>query len=740
MELPFPVGSPPLEAGPLARFLPPLEEGVAARVLDRLAPPDAHILDPFGASPRLAVEIARTGRGVTVAVNNPILRFILEHTAQPFRLSELQAALAQLAAATKDGSRLELFLLDLYRSECARCGGEVTADYYTWEREQGELVSKGYACENCGYTGESPATEADWERAESYARRGLARALALEQVAPAGDPDRDHAEAALAVYPGRALYGLTTLINKLQQLTLEAPIRAAIHALLLTTFDEVNALWGHPEGRSRPRQLIASQHFREKNIWRALERSVSAWALKDPGVRLEVGLSEAAPDPGTIALFPGSVRDLAAALPEGSVSFLLTVPPRPNQAFWTLNALWAAWLWERETAASIKVALRRRRYDWVWHANAMRTVMKAVTPVLTLEAQLAVILPEAEPGFVAATLSAFDMSGYSLEGRALRLPDQQAFFTWSLSDGRPKPYAQTALQESIRSTLQTTLEQRADPTEFATLHSAVWSDLARQRQLAPQWKAESTPPLTQIGEWLTSALADRKRFMHLSPGADPERGRYWLQEFVREEKPLGDRVEKLVLEILREQRNITELELDDRVCQALPGILTPGRRLVKACLRSYAHFQEDGIHWILRPEDEPEARAQDCRDMVRLLNELGRRLGYEVRGKSPLTWTDERGERVYAFYIFETAEMSEMVYEQPEPETRLVLPGGRAALVAEKARRNPRLLAWLQEGTRVVKFRHVRRLTSEMTLTKENLGERLAIDPPEHQDPQLPLL
>lgn len=711
-----------------------------ARVLDRLAPQEAHILDPFGASPRLAVEVARSGRGVTVAVNNPILRFILEHTAEPFQLSQLQAALARLAAATKDGSRLELFLLDLYQSECGRCGGRITVDYYTWEREGGELESKGYTCENCGYTGESPATAADWERADAYSKRGLARALALEQVAPAGDPDREHAEAALAVYPARALYGLTTLINKLQQLTLEPRQRAAIQALLLTTFDEVNALWGHPEGRSRPRQLVASQRFREANIWRALERSVSEWALADPGVDLKTGPWEAPPEPGTVALFPGSVRELAAELPERSVSLLLTVPPRPNQAFWTLNALWAAWLWGRETAAPIKAALRRRRYDWVWHANAMRTMMRAVSSVLEPAAGLAVILPEAEPGFVAATLSAFDKSGYRLEGRALRLPDHNAFFTWSIDDTIPNPSTRAALEESIRSTLQATLEQRGDPTEFATLHGAVWSDLARQRQLSPQWEFESTPPLTQIGEWLSSSLADPKRFLHLGPGADPERGRYWLRKPGKAGKPISDRVEQLVLGILRERREITELELDDLICQALPGILTPGRRLVKACLQSYAHLQEEEAIWELRPEDEPEARLQDCRDMVHLLTELGQRLGYSVRGDLPLEWSDDEGRRVYVFYVFETAELSEMVGEESEPETRLVLPGGRAALVAEKARRDPRLQAWLQEGARVVKFRHVRRLASEMTLNRENLSERLAIDPPEHQDPQLPLL
>ena len=69
-----------------------------------------------------------------------------------------------------------------------------------------------------------------------------------------------------------------------------------------------------------------------------------------------------------------------------------------------------------------------------------------------------------------------------------------------------------------------------------------------------------------------------------------------------------------------------------------------------------------------------------------------------------------------------------------------VLPGGRGPLVAEKARRDPRLRAWLQAGLHLVKFRHVRRLAAETTLTRDNLDERLALDPIHESDPQLPLL
>jgi hypothetical protein len=343
--------------------MPPLEEGVIEQVLadDRL--PAGLVLDPFGASPRLVLEAAQSGRAVLVAANNPVTRFVLQHTLQPFELGELQAALSHLAAIPKDDTRMEHFILDLYRSTCTRCGEAISVEFFVWDPELGGPTHKVYSCDHCAYTGESPTTEDDWNRALDFSRRGLQHALALEQVAPAGDPDRQHAEVALSVYPGRAIYALITITNKIDQLALEGSLLRALHALLLSAFDGANALWSYPEGRERPRQLRASQRYREQNVWRALEQAVETWAMENSDLQVIDWPSDSPLRAGTIAIYPGTVRDLMETLDPAQVSLLLTVPPRHNQAFWTLSALWAAWLWGRETAAPIKVALRRRRYD-----------------------------------------------------------------------------------------------------------------------------------------------------------------------------------------------------------------------------------------------------------------------------------------------------------------------------------------------------------------------------------------
>lgn len=739
MDLPFPPGHPAHHAGPLARFLPPLDEGSATLALEGFGAPGDLVLDPFGASPRLAVEAAQAGRAMIVAAHNPVNRFLLRHIAQPFSVAELQTALARLAAASKNGSRLEVFLQDLYRTECARCGQPVTADYFVWAREVEGPALKAYACEHCNHAGEVPATQADWERAQQYARKGLQTALALEQVAPAGDPYRQHAEAALSVYPGRVLYALITLVGKLGQLDLEPRVGLAAQALLLSAFDATNALWGHPEGRTRPHQLSASPRFREANVWRALERAVDEWAVADPGVPVVEWQRESPPGPGTIAIHAGHAREIAQALGEGVLPAVLTVLPRPNQAYWTLSALWAAWLWGKETAAPVRVALRRRRYDWGWHAAALRTTMAALAPALPAGTPALALVPEAEAGFTAAALAGLDGAGFRLTGRAVRAAEGQAIFTWAKAGPPAKVPEEGNLQQRLTEAAVAVLRQRGEPCPYILVHAAGWCDLAREQLLAPLWQAEEGNPLTYLAAATDAALGDRQSLVRLGPATEPESGLYWLAHPEGAALPLVERVELQVLAVLRREEAVSETDVDADVCRTLPGLLTPDRRFVQACLRSYATLEPDGHTWRLRPEDRAEARTADLQQMQEILTAIGTRLGFQVAGDDPLVWKNEQG-TAFSFRVRETAGLG-VAWQalKAGPET-FVLPGGRASLVAEMARRDPRLKDWLGREGRVIKFRHMRRLADETTLRLQNLAERLAIDPPEHRDPQLPLL
>ena len=738
MEIAFVPGNPVRGASPLARFLPPLEQGSVASALQEFGNKADRILDPFGASPRLVVEAATEERAVLVAVNNPIARYVLEHTAVPFTVQDLQSALALLSAAPKDKGRLEPFMLDLYLTQCSNCKEWISADYFVWDKEAGEPVLKFYACPHCSHTIEEATNGDDLLRAHEHERRGLQHAMALEQLAPQGSPERQLAEEALDVYPSRAVYAIVTLLNKLDQLD----ANQAVRALLLSALDQANALWGHPEGRSRPLQLSASAHFLENNVWRALEQTAGHWAQPDPGVGLKEWTNWQNLEPGTITIYPGPVRELATELPSGQVQQILTVIPRPNQAFWTLSALWASWLWGREAAEPLRAALHRRRYDWAWHASALRSTLRTMKEGVGQHAQVMGFIPDAEPGFVAATLAGFDGGGYRLTGRALRL-EGQGIFTWERAASSERSVDPNSLRDSMSQAARRALEVRGEPARYALPHIAAFSALAEKRLLAGVRPSETRSALGVVGEQLDEVLSDRQVFLHVGRGLEPESGRYWLADDSQVEESLADRIEDIVLAELRSTDGITAVGVDTRLCKQLPGLLTPDRRLLMATLRSYAQQDPEDRLWRFRSEDRPEARKADVEEMLKLLKSLGVQLGYEVSGTDAIEWSDHSDQSSLLFRVDETAKLGSVMRGHARSSAEIeaiVIPGGRGALVAEKARRDLRLQAWLESGLHIIKYRHVRRLSEDTTLNRENLFERLALDPPGKEDPQLPLL
>jgi hypothetical protein len=79
------------------------------------------------------------------------------------------------------------------------------------------------------------------------------------------------------------------------------------------------------------------------------------------------------------------------------------------------------------------------------------------------------------------------------------------------------------------------------------------------------------------------------------------------------------------------------------------------------------------------------------------------------------------------------------VKKLPKPGV-IVLPGGRANLVAFKIAHNPALRNTLQnDGWQFLKYRHLRYLDSNPALTLENLAEQFKLDPMTYTEPQIRL-
>ena len=726
---PYIPGFKPADSGPLARFLPALEEGVISAWLARLNQPSAWLLDPFGFSPKLVLEAARSGYRVLVTANNPVTRFLLDTFANPPPESEFIAALADLGAVKKGEERLEAHLQSLYLTTCEKCEKQIHAQSFLWRKGDETPYARIYECIHCGDSGERTTTEEDRQRAKQIARTdSMHRSRLFERVVSLKDEDRIYAEEAIEHYLPRPLYALSTIINRLDSLKLSEVRRQALTALVLLACDAGNTLWGHPSERPRPKQLSTPNQFRENNVWMALERGVSLFAGSGSPVVCEAWPKKL-PDSGGICIYEGRLSDLAHKVKrEIPIAAIIGSVPRPNQAFWTFSALWAGWLWGKEAVEPYKAALRRRRYDWAWNATALNAMFRHLNDLAADDVPMFGLLAEPEPAFATSVLTAAHAAGFRLESAALRTEHDAMQVVWK-SAQTTEDFLKGV--EFVRNAMREFLTERGEPAGYLHLHTAGLIALAESNALK-QKGDEFDEAMRKTNSLLESALKKDKSFMHYSTGEGVDTGMWGLSSAPKKDS-LADRVEVAIVSYLQKNRGAIFLEVEEDLNSQFAGLMTPSKGLIYAVLNSYA--RKDGANWSLREEDVASARREEKANMFKLLEEIGRRLDYaSSQDEKSLTWI-EHGKPVKKFGVLASA-LVHRALEGADSQTVIVIPGGRAALVAYKQDRDPSLKEQLKKY-QLVKYRLLRSLFEVPILTRETFEEQVASDPVEKSTGQM---
>ena len=754
---------------PLARYLPPLPRGMVKAWLAENAPPGGWVLDPLGTTPALAMEAARAGYRVIVASNNPILSFMFEMLAAAHPPADFQSALAEISMSRRGDERLDRHIQSLYQTECSRCGEIIAAQAYLWRRGESQPFARLARCPKCGEDGEHPLRPFDLDRLALVGNDALHRARALQRVIMNESEYREDVEQALENYLPRPLSILFTLINRLEGLTMPPEKSRWMQALLISAFDAGNALWPWPAGRARPRQLTVPPQFREHNLWDALEDAVSAWRAP-PGER-PVAITrwpELPPAGGGISLFRGRVKGLVPLSEEIGPQAVVTAFPRPNQAFWTLAALWSGWLWGHEAALPLRNVLDRRRYDWNWHTTALHSALSPLSRALPPQTPFFGLLPDLAPGFLAAALAACEAAGLHLEGLALQ-PDEKfaqglwrpsgRFFATSvhLENEQPPQAMEAVVEEAMRAALL----ERAEPAPYLTLYTAGMEALTRARAIVESAGTIPGETFTRLQATLTRPFSKRSFLKFYpaegahpggsTPGGSPEtpedeRGWWWLansDEQTAKTTPLTDRVEMEIVRFLQRQPTCTLEEIQQALSRQFPGLLSPSMDLMRACLESYAEpIPNSSGAWRLRAGESSAERRTDLQEMRALLQKTGQQLGFTVSrpSESLIEWPPD-----WVFCLMASSIVSRFVLASPPGGFRqrvLALPGSRSRLLAYKLRRDPRLAEAMQ-GWRILKFRHLREIgrqfEARQTVAMEEWLAVLSQDPLTDEATQMPL-
>ena len=740
---------------PLSRHLPPLGEGIVTAYAEKAVAPGDIVIDPFGQSPRAALELTRLGCRLILANSNPILRSALLAAIDPLPTETLRTALTRLADAPVGPIRLETYMRNCYRSTCADCGAMVEVQTYLWDK--GALAEITYDCPDCHETKTRPAAQADIDLAARYPVRGPHFYWALDRITPGDDPDRAATADVLDAYTPRALQVIFTLTHKAGALKLSPAERRALDLLLLMAYDEGLSLEGQ-----RPRTLQPHVRFHEKNLWLMLERWVQdgkfQGAAADDGPRLRSLPDLCQSTAAGVTLFEGSLRELNAQglLKPKTIPMMIAALPRPNAVLWTLTALWASWLWGPGAVAQLKNFIRRRRYDWAWHEQALRATFSVAQKLLRDEGRFVALLPEAEPGFVGAALTAADAAHFSLIAHALRADPAEAQFTFQPDRLTLEPPERLglALRSGAEAAAIAVIRERGEVVRWNTISGAAFVTLAHDHLLRVAADEVATDPLNIIQDSIEAACLNSSQLLPIAAGGDPEaelrpaNARWWLKDEANVAdnvadnvaESLADRVEREVMRLLESTTHISLTSLEHKLCTTFNGWLTPGANLVRRCLFSYGE-ETHGL-WRLRDEDDSFARADDVVQVGEELITLGKKLGYKVTGGAELEWRDPDS-RVIAFHfvITDSAIVAPWVLGRvhntlhPDEAHRashhvIVLPGGRAGLLQFKLGRDPRLQAAVEQGGWLfLKFRHVRRLLADPGLNRVAFLTALGLDP-----------
>ncbi len=748
----------------------PVPTAVATACLEAYTRPGDLIVDPFCEGPTVAREALRLGRCAVGSSFNPLAVMAARLDLAPPARRQLNAAVTRLG----DTPRMDVPLCEhierLYAVRCPRCDRSTPADAFTWDRDAATILRVHWRCQQCHHQVAPPILGDEATRGEPVERGGLHYWYTVDRIAPAGDPLRERAQQLLELYTPRNLYALSSLLMKIESL-FDDETRLALKLVLLACLDTCSSLYSS-ESASPHQRLRPPAHFVERNVWRAFVAAADEFPVAQEGTPFPLtddlqALLTGGESP-CAALVPLGINRLAASLPPGRAALVIASPPRPEPAFWTLSWLWTGWLFGHRVAAPLKPLLRQWRVDWDWYARTMQAAFRALRSRLAEGAPLILAFDSPNPAMIEALTLALAGAGYA-PGSWIQQADTHACrLTSRCAPSLPTPPTDLgrladAMCAEAPLAARELLISRGEPLTWDDFRLPIYHRLATSGLLGQVAVAEDLPaaPRAFVARQVQDAVTGAEDLIGLegTTETDGEAAvshpvRWWLQHPNLAAPPLDTRVEATVHELLLSTLILTGDALAEEVYRRFPGQLTPEASLIETCLRSYGQEITPG-HWQLRSEDQPDRRAEEVVGIRQDLCQLGERLGFTVSlraesadvppGHLPafdVLWHDE-DQPAYAFAIQWTARVHDLLLAEAPVGVQpcLVIPGGRAALVAFKLQRDTRLLkAVTRDGWQFIKYRHLRRILAEESLNRHVLKQIFGLDPIIERDgAQMPL-
>ena len=730
-------GKPPYFSGKkpqpimvMDRYLPPYPMDSLIDMLHYIGIEDGWVLDPIGNQPLSAIELAQAGYKVLVTCNNPIVGRIIQVICHGYQKSQFQAAIADLGALKRGEERLESQIKNLYHSPCPDCSSYSTKVKYFWKKNQNLPFAREIVCEDCGMTGVIKISEVDEKNLSQLGNIRLHKTRLLQRVLPGNENPPLAIQEVIDSYLPRSISVISSLVNKLESIDFPDDRKAIVEAILIQIFDYGNMLWSLSSARSRPKQISIPSEFYEFNLWDVIENSISNLMILDKPVPF-MNYPELPPESGGITFYPGRIHSLPGNVQRPDFSAIATVLPRPNQAMWTYNAVWSGWLWGNQAARKLKGALERRRYDWVWHTQAIRKVFEQASQFAV---PIVAIAPELTNSYILAYLTAASSSNFSLANAAYHPETKIAQFYWM-------PTEKSISTSDEISNLKKYLQLKSEPADYQELLSVFFMTETIDNNESLSLKTFDNNLFTNAQALFDKQLMDKGEFTQVDDD-QLENGEFWLTKEPPIYVPVSDKIEKDFIRFIQTNDYFSMEETAYAINLNLPGLSPASQYHLQRLFASYCEQNPDlPGKWTRKSQESINQRKQDILELKKIVYSIGKKLGYAVSGENPIIWYSSEQINNFQFFITASSIISQFQNKtDPEiSEVVIIFPGSRSDLISYKIKNDP---VYKQHFGKYhyVKFRHIRRIYENPGLDHKTWGKLLDNDPAVLQETNQPVL
>ncbi len=622
---------------------------------------DEIVLDAFAGSGITPIEAIQVNRKAVAIDLNPISTFIIEITAKPLDHSKFKKYYKEiLSKLTQKEKELGIFI-----TQCIKCKNKARVIGIHWDGKNPILIRYECGCAKGNQSKEPDEFDIEIiEKSEKlkipywYPQNEFPKTSFFKSVR------KGIGNNYYKLWTNRTLYLLSFLYNEIESIDdqeikkfFKFTFISMIHlATIMVSARRPKSKRPDSGSWGRPAFILPKRHMEQNPVilfQRAVEDRQGIIKAKESSDKLLAGkikiaktfneLKDEKKDKNLLILTLDAL-DLSKKISENSIDYVLTDPPYGGLIqYFSLSSIWAIWLQHNDPKFEIpyddEITIEHKK-DFERYHNLLTKALREIYKVLKPRHYLTLTFHNREINVWNSVIKAGAYSGFVFE-KILYQPNKRASeagvampYGSAISDYylRFKKPEKTGVSDHrkmnkeeyeriVVKAAKDIIALRGEPTEMTFILNGIYTELFSTGKFFEGSHEDIVNILkNNIG----------KIFILIENKGGKLGPKWWLknpEDMLFKQVPLSDRIEKVVLDMLRGNIKVTFDEILQKLFITFPNGLTPDTKGVIEVLKEYATTTGDG-RWRYKPE--VNNRDSEHSEMIYYLSELGKKAGFKV--------------------------------------------------------------------------------------------------------------